>query len=96
MFDGIYNIKGKSTLYVMMANYTNKHITFSKGQCIGHMEPTIDRMPQTPVNTVTMQNMIDNQVQPDNFTPPLHCLSLKVQCSLDDLLGLLQNTICKR
>ena len=83
---GIYNIKGKSTLYVMIAKYTNKCITFNKEQYIGHMEPTIDRMPQTPVNSVTTQKMMDYQVQPDTFTPPLHWLHLKGQCSLDELL----------
>ena len=50
------------------------------------MDPTIDKMPQTPVNSVTIQKMMDEQVQPDTFTPPLHCLPLKVQCSLDELL----------
>ena len=29
--DGIYNIKDKSTLHVLVANYTNKHVTFNKG-----------------------------------------------------------------
>ena len=47
ILDGIYNIKGKSILFVMVANYTNKHIAFNKGQCIGYMELTNDRMPQT-------------------------------------------------
>ena len=28
----IYNIKGKSTLFVMVATYNNKHNTFNKGQ----------------------------------------------------------------
>ena len=70
MLNSIYNIKEKPTLYVMIANYTNKHITFNKGQCIGHIELTTDRMPQKPVNNVTKQKMMDYQVQPDTFTPP--------------------------
>ena len=57
-------------LYVMVANYTNKHITFNKGQCIGHMGTLIDSMSQTSVNSMTMQKIIDNQVQLDTFTPP--------------------------
>ena len=68
----------------MVANYANKHITFNKGQCIGHMECPIDRMPRTPVCSVTKQKMMNDQVQPDTFTHPLHCLPLKVKCSLDD------------
>ena len=31
VIDGIYNIKGRSTLHVLVANYTNKHVTFNKG-----------------------------------------------------------------
>ena len=48
----IYDIKGKSTLHVLVANYTNKHVTFKKGQCIGHIEPSMDNMPQTSVNSI--------------------------------------------
>ena len=75
ILDGINNIKGKLTLYVMDANYMNKHITFNKGQCIGHMGPTIDKMSQISVNSVTTQKMIDDKVQLDTFTAPLHHLS---------------------
>ena len=66
-------------LYVLVADYTNKHITFNKGQCIGNMEPHIVRMSQTSVNTFTTWKMMDNQVQPDTFKPPLHHLSSKVK-----------------
>ena len=50
------------------------------------MEPVFNRMPLTPVNSVNTQKMMDDDVPPDTFTPPLHHLSLKVQCSLDELL----------
>ena len=53
VIDGIYNIKGRSTLHVLVANYTNKHVTFNKGQCIGHIEQSIDDMPQTSINSLT-------------------------------------------
>ena len=59
----------------MVANNTNKHITFNKGQCIGHIQPSIDKMSQTSVNSVTKQIMMDNQVQLDTLTPPLYKLS---------------------
>ena len=71
VIDGIYNIKGRSTLHILVANYANKHVTFNKGQCIGHMEPSIDYMLQTPVNSITTQKMIDEHIQPDAFLPPL-------------------------
>ena len=44
VIDGIYDIKGKLTLYILVANYTNKHVTFNKGQCTGHVEPSINNM----------------------------------------------------
>ena len=74
MINGIYNIKGRSALHILVANYTNKHVTFNKGQCIGHIEPSIEHMPQTSVNSVTTQKMIDEHGQPDTFTPLLHTL----------------------
>ena len=45
---------------------------FNKGQFIGHIKPSIDHMPQTSINSLTTQKMIDEHVQPDTFTPPLH------------------------
>ena len=69
---GIYNIKGKLTLHIVVANYINKHITFNKGECLGHMGPPIVNMPQTSVNSVITQKMMDEQVQPDTFKPLYH------------------------
>ena len=40
---------------------------FNKGQRIGHEEPLIDFMPQTSINSLTTQNMIDKHLQPDLF-----------------------------
>ena len=65
VIDGMYNIKGSSILHIIVVNCTNKHITFNKGQCIGHME--IDNMPQTSVSSVITQKMMDEQVQLDTF-----------------------------
>ena len=54
----ICNIKVRSTLHILVANYTNKHVTFNKGQCIGHTEPSTDHMPQTSINSLTTKKMI--------------------------------------
>ena len=86
VLDGIYNIKEKSTLQILVANNTNKHVTFDKGLCIGHIEPSIDHMPQTAINSLTTQKMIDEHVQPDFFTPPLHTVVSGVRKSLNQLL----------
>ena len=80
ILNDIHNIKEKSMVYIMVVNYTNKHITFNKGQCIGHMEPLIDRSFQTSVNSfTTQQKMMYNQIQLDTFTPPLFHITSTVK-----------------
>ena len=86
VLDGIYNIKDKSTLHVFVANYTNKHVTFNNGQCIGHIEPSIGQVLQTAISSLTLQKMIDKHVQPNSFTPPLHTLPGDVRKSFNQLL----------
>ena len=41
IINGIHKIKGKTSVNILVSNYTNKHITFNKGEYIGHLEPTI-------------------------------------------------------
>ena len=40
--NGIHNIKGKTSVNILVSNYKNKHITFNKGECVGHLEPAIE------------------------------------------------------
>ena len=84
--DGIHNIKDKSTLCILVANYTNEHVMFNKGQSIGHVEPSIDQWPQAAINSLTTQKMSDEHIQPDSFTLPLHTLLGDVRKSLNQLL----------
>ena len=86
VMDGIYNIKNGLTLHILLANYTNKHVTFNKGHCIGHIEPSTDHMPQTSTNSLTTQKMINEHIQPETFTAPLHTLLGDVMTSLNQLL----------
>ena len=37
----IHKIKGKTSVNILVSNYTNKHITVNKGEYIGCLEPTI-------------------------------------------------------
>ena len=64
----------------------NKHFTFNKGQYIGHIEPSIDHMSQTTINSLTTQKIIDEHIQPDSFMHPLHNLPADVRKSLNQLL----------
>ena len=36
--NGIHNIKGKTPVNILVSNYSNKHDTFNKEECIGHLE----------------------------------------------------------
>ena len=42
----IHCIKEKTSVNVLVSNYTNKHIMFNKGEYIGHLESALtDNMP---------------------------------------------------
>ena len=42
IINGIHNIKSKTSVNVLVSNYTNTHITFNKREYVGHLEPTIE------------------------------------------------------
>ena len=48
-----YNIKDRLIIHIFVANYTNKHVTFNEGQCIGHTEQSTDYILQASINSLT-------------------------------------------
>ena len=80
IINGIHKIKGKTSVNLLVSNYTNKHVTFNKGEYIGHLEPTImdnmtiDDSESHSTHSITIQKMMAEQVQPDIFDPPHHRL----------------------
>ena len=42
IINGIHNIKGKASVNTLVSNYTKKHITFNKGEYVGHLELAIE------------------------------------------------------
>ena len=80
IINGIHKIKGKTSVNILVFNYTNKHITFNKGEYIGCLEPaltddtTIHQLETYSAHSNTLQKMMAEQVQPDIFDPPLHKL----------------------
>ena len=97
IINGIHSIKGKTSVNILLSNYTNKHIKFNKGEYIGHLEPAIedsitsdislqDQPDTLSTNIVTFQKMIAEQVQPDTFHPPHHKLRPSIESKLDTLL----------
>ena len=71
--------------------YSNKHLTFHKGEYLGHLEPAVldstDQMDIQCANSVTLEKMMSETVMPDTFNLPRHELSTPIQ---DDLKLLLQ------
>ena len=39
IIDGIHKIKDRTTIHMIVSNYTNKHLTFHKGEYLGCLEP---------------------------------------------------------
>ena len=92
IISSIHKIKGKTSVNVLVSNYTNKHLMFHKGEYVGHLEPavmddnTIDQTETHQTNSVTLKKMMAETVTPDTFNPPCHDLSKTVQNELDILL----------
>ena len=92
IISGIHKIKGKTSVNVLVSNYTNKHLTFHKGEYIGHLEPavmdnnTVDQQETHQTNNVTLKKMMAETVMPDTFNAQCHELSTAVQNDLDLLL----------
>ena len=92
IINGIHKIKGKTSVNVLVSNYTNKHITFNKGEYVGYLEPaltndtTLDQTKAHQTNSVTLHKMMAEQVKPDAFDPPHHKLNSNIQNKPDALL----------
>ena len=90
IIDGIHKIKDRSTVNVIVSNYTNKHLTFHKGEYIGHLEPLeldpTDQGETHQANSITLKKMMSKTVKSDTFNPPCHEISTPVQNNLKLLL----------
>ena len=101
IINGIHSIKGKTLVNVLVSNYKNKHITFNNGEYIGCNEPTIrddttiDQPETHSANSVTLQMMMAEQVQPDIFNIPHHKLKPGIQSKLDALLKKYESRFAK-
>ena len=90
IIDGIHKIRDRSMVNVIVFNYTNKHLTFHKGEYIGHLEPlelvSTDQGETHQVNSITLKKMISETVTSDTFNPPHHEITTPIQNSLKLLL----------
>ena len=76
---GIHNIKGKTSVNVLVSNYTSKHITFNKGENIGCLEPAIEDSANNDLPSH------DQQVT-HSTNKPHHKLKSSIESKLDALL----------
>ena len=90
IIDDIHKIKGRTSVNILVSNYTNKHLTFHKGEYIGHLKPAVldstDQKDTHQTNSVTLKKMMSETITPDTFNPPRHKLSAAVQDNLKLLL----------
>ena len=74
IINGIHKIKGKTSVNILVSNYTNKHLTFHKGKYIGHLEPVVldstEQQHTHQKNSMTLKKMMSETVTPDTFNPP--------------------------
>ena len=74
IMDGIHKIKGRTSVNILVSNYTNKHPTFHKGEYIGHLKPAVlDSADQKDIhhtNSMTLKKRMSETVTPNTFNPP--------------------------
>ena len=74
IIDSIHRIKDRSTVNILVSDYTNKHLTFHKGEYIGHLEPieldSTDQGKTHQANSITLKKMMSKTVMSDTFDPP--------------------------
>ena len=90
IIDGIHKIKDRTLINILISNYTNKHLTFHKGEYIGHLEPAVldctDQKDTNQANSITLRKMMSETITTDTFDPPQHELSAPIQDNLKLLL----------
>ena len=94
IMNGIHNIKCRTTVNILVSNYSNKHLTFSKGEYIGHLENINEEENLQPhensdtytTSSVTRKRMMSKQVELDTFEPPCHKLKPSIKTKLEALL----------
>ena len=92
IISGIHKIKGRTSVNILVSNYTYKHLTFHNGEYVGHLEPTviddttIDQEETHQTNSITLQKLMAEKVTSDIFNPSCHKLPTNIQQELDALL----------
>ena len=90
IIDGIHKIKDRTTIHMIVSNYTNKHLTFHKGEYLRCLEPLewdpTDQEETHQANSITLKKMMAETVMSDTFNPPCHEISTPIWDGLNLLL----------
>ena len=66
IIDGIHKIKVKTFVNILVSNYTIKHLTFHKGEYIGHLKLAVldstDQQDTHQTNSVTLKKMMSETI----------------------------------
>ena len=69
-----HKVKGRTSVNIFVSNYTNKHLTFHKGEYIGYLKPVVldltDQKDTHQTNSMTLKKMMSETVTPDTFNLP--------------------------
>ena len=92
--NGIHNIKGRTSVNILVSNYSNKHITFNKGEhtgCLGNINEEKNPQPHENLDayttsSVSTKRMMSEQVELDTFEPPNHKLNPNIKTKIEALL----------
>ena len=72
IISGIHKIKGKTSVNIFVSNYTNKHLTFLRGEYIRQLEPAVldstDQQEPHQTSSVTLKKMMYETVTLMPFT----------------------------
>ena len=78
---------------ILVSHYTNMHITFKKGEYVGHLEPPIKEILQSSTNpgaatmhSITTERMMTEKVELNTFKPPRHKVKKNIKAKLMALL----------
>ena len=87
IINGIHKIKGKTSVNILVSNYTNKHLTFHKGKYIGHLESAVldstDQQETHQTSSVTLKEMMSETGDPNiNIINGIHKIKGKTSVNI--------------
>ena len=101
IINGIHKIKGRTSVNVLVSNYTTNTSPSIREKYVGHLEPaviddaTIDQRETHQTNSIMLQKMMAEKVTADTFNPPSHELSTNIQHELNVLLKKYESQFAK-